>query len=298
MTTAQRTGAIAISVVWGLCFVLIQAQLPSPTPLFLAAARALLGATVLVGWLAVRRRRPRGDAATPARRLPPPGPLIAMAVLNITLALGAMYLAAGRSEAAVAAVLTGGQPVMLALGGWLLLAERPSRRVTAGLLLASVGLALTASAATGATSVDGVFLALLAALAPAIGTVLVRRLAMPVDMEWTTAAQLTMGGLLLLGLSRISEPWGSVSWGWATLGSVVVLGVVGTGVAYAVWFRLARVVPLARLGPMLYLVPVVGFAAGLVVGNRPAQIELLGMAGLLAGIVITSTERPSRARAL
>lgn len=221
-----------------------------------------------------------------------------MAVLNITLALGAMYLAAGRSEAAVAAVLTGGQPVMLALGGWLLLAERPSRRVTAGLLLASVGLALTASAATGATSVDGVLLALLAALAPAIGTVLVRRLAMPVDMEWTTAAQLTMGGLLLLGLSWISEPWGSASWGWTTLGSVVVLGVVGTGVAYAVWFRLARVVPLARLGPMLYLVPVVGFAAGLVVGNRPAQIELLGMAGLLAGIVITSTERPSRAGAL
>lgn len=43
-----------------------------------------------------------------------------------------MYLAAGRAEAAVASILAGGQPLVLALAGWTLFGERPSGRPDRG----------------------------------------------------------------------------------------------------------------------------------------------------------------------
>ncbi len=42
---------------WGLCFVLIQASLPSPAPLLLAALRALIGGVALAAWISLRRWR-------------------------------------------------------------------------------------------------------------------------------------------------------------------------------------------------------------------------------------------------
>ena len=291
VTSAQLLSAIAVTSVWGLCFVLIQAQLPSPAPLLLAAVRALLGASALTAWVCVRRTRRRG-VGIGGQRLPPPGRLVAMSILNITIAFGAMYLAAGRSEAVVAGVLAGAQPLMLAVAGWLLLAERPPRRTVAGLLAALGGLVIVASSASGETTLDGVLLALLAALAPAIGTLLIRGAAAGIDIEWTTIGQLLIGGLVLLGVSLVTEPWGSVRWGPAPIVATLLLGIAGTGIAYAVWFRLARVVPLTSLGPVLFVVPVVGFVTGLAVGNRPGLLELTGILALLAGIVLSTSRAP------
>ena len=291
VTSAQLLSAIAVTSVWGLCFVLIQAQLPSPAPLLLAAVRALLGASALAAWVWVRRTRRRG-ADTAGLTLPPPGRLAVMSILNFAIAFGAMYLAAGRSGAAIAGVLAGAQPLMLAVAGWLLLAERPARRTVAGLVVALGGLVIVASSTAGATTMDGVLLALLAALAPAIGTLLIRGAAVGIDIEWTTVSQLLIGGFVLLGMSLVTEPWGAVGWGPAPVVATLVLGVVGTGIAYAAWFRLARVVPLTSLGPVLFVVPVVGFLAGLAVGNRPGLLELTGIAALLVGIILSASGAP------
>ena len=43
MSTLSGALAVVVAVVWGLCFVLIQAALPSPAPLLLASLRALIG---------------------------------------------------------------------------------------------------------------------------------------------------------------------------------------------------------------------------------------------------------------
>ncbi len=93
--------------------------------------------------------------------------LIALALTNGALALGAMYLAAGQAEAAVAPILAGGQPLVLAAAGWALFGERLSGRTITGLSVAMVGAAFVATTGSGATSPDGVALALLATAAPA-----------------------------------------------------------------------------------------------------------------------------------
>ena len=285
-----------MAVIWGLCFVVIQAALPSPTPLLLAGLRAVIGGAVLAAWMLITRRRARGlgskgPTSGSGERwsgLPPLSVLLLLALTNAAVAFGAMYLAAGRAEAAAASILAGGQPIVLAAAGWVIFGERASSRTILGLLVAMTGVVLVATASSGATGRDGVALALLATAAPAAGTVVMRRLGSGVDLLATTSVQFLLGGLMLLGVSAFLEPWAAVSWSAAVVVGLLSLGVLGTGVAYIAWFWLLNRTPLAQLGAALFLVPVVGVASGVLVGDRPAPVELVGIAALLLGIVLVS----------
>jgi len=76
----------------------------------------------------------------------------------------------------------------------------------------------------------------------------------------------------------------------ATLAGLLVLGVVGTGLAYVAWFWLLDRVSLSRLGAALFLVPVVGIVTAIATGDRPSPAALAGIAGLLLGIAIVSID--------
>lgn len=288
--------ATGVAVVWGLCFVLIQAGLPSPAPLLLAGLRALIGGAVLALWVMLSRRllgprrSPAGPAGSGAQRrgLPSASVVIVLALANAAVALGAMYLAAGRAEAAVASILAGGQPLVLVAAGWALFGERISARSVVGLAIAMAGVVLVATTSSGATSPDGVALALLAAAAPVVGTILMRRVGPRIDLVVTTSAQFLLGGAMLVAASALLEPWGALSWSGATIAGLLVLGVLGTGVAYVLWFWLLGRTSLVRLGAALFLVPAVGVVSGIAVGDRPAAAELVGIVVLLVGIGIVS----------
>ena len=296
-----RPGAVAalVAVIWGLCFVVIQAALPSPAPLLLAGLRAMIGGAVLGGWTLLTRWRAAGRvSAGPSRRsghwrsgLPSVSVLLVLALTNAALAFGAMYLAAGRAEAAVASILAGGQPVVLAAAGWALFGERASLRTILGLFVAMAGVGLVATTSSGATSPDGVALSLLATAAPAAGTVIMRRLGPGIDLVATTSVQFLAGGLMLLGVSALLEPWAAVTWSPAVVVGLLTLGVLGTGVAYVAWFWLLGRTSLARLGAALFLVPVVGVVSGFLTGDRPGLAEVLGITALLLGIGLVSSPR-------
>ncbi|MBF6606316.1 MAG: DMT family transporter [Chloroflexi bacterium] len=284
-----------VAIVWGLCFVLIQASLPSSTPLLLAALRALIGGGAVVAWIAVSRRRPGTlrPARPPVQRswlpgLPSISLLFVLALTNAALALGAMYLAAGRAEAAVASILAAGQPLILAVAGWTLFGERLAARTLTGLVVAMFGVVLVAGASSGVTTLEGVVLAVLASVAPAAGTILMRRLAPSVDLLVTTGVQFLLGGAILLAVSAVLEPWATVTWSPAILAGLLVLGVLGTGLAYVAWFWLLDRVSLVGLGAALFLVPVVGVIAAIVTGDRPAPVGLAGIAVVLVGLAIVS----------
>ncbi|MFP5343951.1 MAG: DMT family transporter [Candidatus Limnocylindria bacterium] len=285
-----------VAVVWGLCFVLIQASLPSQAPLLLAALRAVIGGGVLLVWVAVRRSHPglghrHADQcnADPTRPGLPSWPLLmALALANAAIAFGAMYLAAGRAEAAVASILAGGQPLVLAGAGWALFGERLSGRALVGLAVAMSGVVLIATTNSGATSLDGVALALLAAAAPAAGTVLMHKLLPTIDIVLTTSVQFLIGGAMLAGVSALVEPWSELTWSSAAVLGMLFLGIVGTGLAYIAWFWLLDRLSLARLGAALFLVPVTGVGVAIMAGDRPTPMAIAGIAALIAGIGIVS----------
>lgn len=286
-----------VAIVWGLCFVMIAASLPLRAPLMLAGLRALIGGGVLALWLVARRRRNPGDgrgqtdtprAQRSAGPLPPAATLLALAIMNGVLGFGSMYLAAGKTEATVSSVVTGSQPIVLVAAGWLLFDDHVSARVVVGIAMAMVGVSLVATAGSGPTSAEGVVLALVATAAPASGTIIMRRLGSTIDVARTTSVQFILGGAMLLVLSLFLEPWRAVAWTPAVVASLLTLGLIGTGLAYVVWFLLVARLSFVQLGVALYLVPVVGIVAAVLLGNRPAPIEWAGIAALAAGIAVVS----------
>ena len=283
--------AAVVATVWGLCFVLIKVSAPGPTPLLHAGLRSVTGGAALLAWQWVEARRTaRSTAGRGTRMRLPRWPTVALlAAANSVIALGAMYLAAGRAEAAVSSILAGGQPLALAVAGWLLFGEQLRRRSLAGLLIAMVGVVLIAVPSAGPTRLDGVMLSLAAAIAPAIGTVAMRRLDPTVDLVATTGVQFALGGAALLLASAVTEPWSSAALTRGLFLDLALQGLVGTGLAYVAWFWLLDRVPLVRLGSVLFLVPVVGIAASILGGERPAAIELAGASIVLIGALLASS---------
>ena len=79
-----------------------------------------------------------------------------------------------------------------------------------------------------------------------------------------------------------------MSWSWATIVGLLVLGVVGTGVAYVLWFWLLGRTSLVHPRAALFLVPVVSVVTGIAAGDRSAAAELAGRVVPLAGLGIVS----------
>lgn len=283
--------AVLVAVIWGLCFLLIQSSLDQTTPFFAAGMRSLLGAITLGAWIAFSKPPP--GSVPPLRRLPGLPDLAFLALMNSALALGAMYLAAGRATAGIASLLAGGQPLVLAVAGRVIFGDRIGKTAGAGLALGLGGVTLVATTAGGATTGMGVGLALLAAVAPAAGTVWMRRLADGVDVIATTAIQFLMGGAILIMVGEWVEDLTGTQWSVGLVVSLAVLGVVGTGFAYVVWFSLIKYVGMVVLGGALLLVPVVGVVGGYLTGERPTMAASIGALVTLIGMGLV-TWRPIR----
>ena len=284
MTTRDGALTVAVAATWGVCFVLLGTLVPAGDPLLLAAGRALLGGAVLAGvtlWRGGPRRLLAAGAGWPEVGL--------LALLNGAIALGAMFLAAGRTDAAAATVVGNSQPILLAVAGAALFGERVGRRGAFGIALGAAGVLLVAAGSRdGGTDLGGLALALLSSAAPAGGTVLMRRLVGHVDLLVVTSWQFLAGGAFLLVASALLEDPFAVHLDGAGVLALLFLGVVGTGVAYLAWFGLLVRVPLARLGSALYIVPIAGVAADILVGGRVGPAELVGLAVMLAGVALAA----------
>ena len=240
--------AVLVAVVWGLCFVLIRSSMEDTTALFSAGLRGLLGGLVLGAWVMVH------DRSGTHWRLPRLSDLVFLALANAGVAFGAMYLAAERAAAMTASVLAGVQPILLAVAGRALFGDRLGKAAAWGLSLGLAGVTLVAASASGSTSGVGVALALVAAAAPAAGTIRMRRLADRVDIAATTAAQFLLGRTILVVAAVGLEDVSATRWSVGLIVWLVILGVVGTGIAYAIWFTLLRSLSLVALGGSLFLV--------------------------------------------
>lgn len=113
--------------------------------------RMLFALPVLVAWTALEQRRPTGEKIGR-------GAFIAVALAGLTFGIDVtLYNAAlGHTTIANASLLGNLSPVGVVLGGWLLLGDKPSRRILGALMLAVAGaILLVLPKFTGAERVTG-----------------------------------------------------------------------------------------------------------------------------------------------
>ena len=118
------------------------------------------------------------------------------------------------------------------------------------------------------------------------------------------AAQLTAGALLLVVLTAFSGERLPPQVDWQALGAVLALGVVGTGLAYLLFFRVQKVAGALSSSTITYATPVVSTLLGILVLGEPLTWnQPVGALLVLAGVALVqgscgrcrNGNRPARA---
>lgn len=294
----DRSLAVVVAVLWGANFLAIHVGLEHFPPVFLAGLRMLVLAVPTV--LLVPRPQ------VPLRWLLGYG--LGFGTLQFLFLFLGMY--AGMPTGLASLVLQASGPFTLVLGA-LLLRERVSRRQWLGIGAAVAGLAVIALVRAQSAAVLPVVLTLLGALGWAIGNLssrLAQRDGDQVDPLHLTLWMTVIPPVPLLAVSAVVE---GPATGWAALGrafswdglpglvALAYLAVVATVVAAGIWTALLRRYPAGVVAPHSLLVPVVGMGLAMVVlGERPAPVELVAGAVVVAGVLAASAppRRPAPGR--
>ncbi|WP_431024979.1 DMT family transporter [Halomonas sp. H5] len=260
------------------CVKAVSTAAPLGQTVFFRSAFALLPIVLFLAW---RREFPTGLAT---RR---PGGHLLRSGLGAA-AMFASFAALALLPVAEATLLAQLTPVMMALGGVLLLGERLTAHRAGALLLALTGVAVLALPALGAgeASAVGYALGVLAALLSAGALLTVRRIS-----RTETAGAIAFYFILVSALA------GLATWplGWAALtgpelGLLVLSGLFG-GAAHICMTLALRYAEASRLAPFEYLALIWPVLADLAIfGLAPSSGFLLALPLVLAGAGLAALE--------
>lgn len=313
----DRDGAVwamfgGLTLAWGASFLFIKIGLNEGLgPFTLVAWRTTLATLFLGGVLVTSRGRvPRARGALPR--------IAVLGVINVALPVLLITWGSQWIPSALASILNGLQPLFaIVLAGLVLHDEPITVDRLLGLLVGFAGAVLLVSPNLGhpgpnvssAEALLGEAAVILAALSYAVAAVYARRfvtgarlvvdpvtgprratsaeIALP---QVATAAAVTVtiaavtehpaGGLV--ALPPTPSAWFAVLW----------VGVLGSGVAYLLFFGIVRAWGATRTTLVTYVLPVMGIALGVVVlDERLHPEEVAGTALVLTGLVLASTRR-------
>jgi len=279
----------AMSVIWGLPYLLIKvADGGVPVPV-LVLARVSIGAALMLPF-ALRRRNL-------AAIRPVAGWLALFAVVEIILPWYALSQAERSISSSLSGLLIASTPVIVAVLSLLIgTGDRLSAVRWIGLLIGLGGVALLAgphlvgSGAAGgqAGSVGEV---LFVALCYATGPLIASRKLGDVPPVAMTAACLALASVVYAPLAALS--WPSAVPPARVLLALGALAVVCTAAAFAIFFRLIAEAGPARASVITYVNPAVAVTLGVaVLGEHVTPVMLAAFGTILAGSVLAT--RPAR----
>lgn len=266
--------------VWGTTYLVTTEFLPPERPFLAAVLRALPAGLILV---AITRRLPQGVWWWRA---------FVLGALNIGAFLALLYIAAYRLPGGVAATVGSLQPLLVALLAVGLLGQKLTLRTTLAAIAGMVGVSLLVLRANASLDGWGIAAALGGAVVMATGVVLSKRWTSPAPLLATTGWQLVAGGLLLVPVALIVEGAPPASLTAGNLAGYTYLAIIGSAIAYALWFRGIRALSPTDVTFLGLLSPVVATTLGWIAlgqGLTPAQI--LGAVIVLAALVTAQLKK-------
>ena len=274
-----RLQIILAALLWGTTGT-AQALAPvGAQPVVVGAVRLLIGGLTLLLLAAGRGHLRRGG--------PWPWQSTAVAALSIATYQLTFFAGVSRTGVAIGTVVgIGSAPILAGIMAFLVWRQRPERRWWWATLLAVAGCGLLI-APQGQVKVDvgGILLALTAGGAYAAYTLASQRLLQTQAPDAVTAVTFTLGALTLSPFLFTAD----LFWLMNGRGMVVALhlGVVTTAVAYTLFARGLREVPVATAVTLTLAEPLTAATLGLFLLGEPlTPLTLLGIASLIAGLLL------------
>ncbi len=259
---------IAPFFLWGTAMVAMKGAIDHTTPLFLAGIRLVpAGFLVLLVGIIQGRPQPQGWRAW--------GWIGLFALVDAALFQGFLAEGLQRTGAGLGSVMIDSQPIAIALMSAWLFQEVIGPWGWLGLVVGITGISLIGLPPESWTTLNtltnwnltalfsnGQWLMLLAALAMAVGTILMPYVGRYADAVIATGWHMVLGGIPLFLLSAWHE---SGQWSQLTLGDGIALAyatVMGSAIAYGLFFYFAAQGNLTSLSSLTFLTPVFALLFG------------------------------------
>lgn len=279
---------LLVAFLWAAVFTTSKVAVHAVPSLTVATLRFGLASLVLLP-LYVRERR-----LSPGRPVSRTGWLaIAALALTAICLYNALYfgaLAHAPSTDAILLVPTT-NPVWTVMFAWLLLQERPNRRLTLAISISLLGMLLVLVGSFAGEydreRVIGNLMAIGAAVIFGSSHVVSRFAIRHVSPLGATALAGAIGSLVLLPFAFIQGGVGQLlDAGVGFWLSIAFIAFCGTALAYVLWYRGVRSIGAGRTAFYTNLVPVIALAlAALFLDERPAPLQVLGGAVMLLAVV-------------
>jgi drug/metabolite transporter (DMT)-like permease len=278
MSAREWTLLVLLSVLWGGSFFFNQIALGQVGPVTVVAARVSIGALVLWAIIIATRR------AVPIR-LRHAGDFIVLALLNNVIPFNLILWGQTRIAGGLAAILNATTPLFTVVIAHLLTRdERLSVQKTIGVLIGIGGVAVLIgrSALAGSGNLAAELAVIGAALSYGFAGVFGRRFKELPPLA-TAAGQLTASSIVALPMMLMFDPpWRLPQLHGSTIGALLAIAIVSTGLAYIVYFRILAAAGATNILLVTLLVPVTANILGIaVLSDHLTTRAIFGM-GLIA----------------
>jgi len=281
---------VGLSVAWGLTWPAMRLALNELPPFSMRLISMGLGAATLFAILVLQRRTLSVPRATDWLHIAIAG---VFNIVGFSVLASFAQLTAGTSRVVILAYT---MPIWSSLLARPILGERLNAARGAALALCVAGVAVLIYPLAGAGLPGGIMLAVAAAMSWAAGTVYLKWARIAGDPITVAAWQLVVGfavvTLCLPFFEGAPHLWPLHA---PALLGVIFVGLVGSGVAYLLWFDIVARLPAMTASLGVLMVPMIGVVASvLMFGERPTIPDLIGFALIFAAsacVLLASSER-------
>jgi len=282
---------LALGVMWGTSYVWIKVAVDNGLSTFtLIAARLGIGLALLAAIAAIRRiELPRNPRIY--------GHLLVMAVINIVIPFTLITTAERSVNSNIAAIINGAVPLFVVVIAAQFLHDEPlTLNRLAGIVVGYVGVVVLVApgllSASGGSSLGGELALVGSTLAYAFGAVYARANMRGVPPLVPALFQVAFAFVIISGVALATEQPFAQPWPPDTIFAVAWLGILGSGLAYVLNFRLLSRIGAGGTSVLAYLLPLVGIVSGFFVRHEPVDLTLaIGTALILGGIGLTTLKR-------
>jgi drug/metabolite transporter (DMT)-like permease len=291
--TVAKLLLIALSFCWGLSWTAMRIALDEVTPWGMRLIGYSIGAATLFVLLKAQGRSLAIPFGKQWLHI-----FVAAVFLSVSFGVAGTFAQLMANTSRVI-IVNYSMPVWGSLMAYFVLRERINRRAAIGLALCVAGLSVLVYPVAEKSMQEpiGLLLALVCALGWGAGTVYMKWARIKGDLLAITFWQVTVGAaafaafyLVFQGVPHY-EPLQ-----WRTWGGLLFNGVLGTGIAYFIWFNIIGRLSTATASLGSLINPVVGvIGAVIILGDRPTVFDWIGFALIFSAaacVMIPQRQKP------
>lgn len=275
---------VIFCLLWSFAFIAGKVGVTECPPLILLAARFSLAGVLILGLSALRRERwsmSWRDIAAFA----------IVGIANNALYLGFGYTGLQSISAGIGGLIVSANPVFTAVLAALLLNESLTWRKIFGLVLGVAGVTFIVwhRISVGTDSAHGLVFTLTSLASIVAGTILFKLLKPQGSLWIGNGIQNLSAGIVLIPFAMTLANASDIVWGIPLLWSFAFLTLLGSIVAYWIWFRMLTEYGATAASAYHFVMPPLGMLFGwLVLNEHVSAWDLLGIVPVALGIYLVT----------